>query len=244
MFLPPAAPSSTARARTLDPEPVHKWAEEGFAVVGIPAHASSPDTLGQTVRTAVKALEEASECTTKDKFAVFGARRCRLCLEPKGCLGPQLTSSCLISAVYDPAIVEPLCQCLSSLPESQHQICVLTSHGGLVPSDCTVPSIEHIFPSAADSSTAPDLSCPVPDDNYDPYTERRRSYEYLRSDGKPASAFAVLPEYGTDVYDHSAASLAHTRTLSFLKPRIGGPWFDLERVRPRRNRFCDVRLSY
>ena len=116
----------------------------------------------------------------------------------------------------------------------QQQLRVLASYGAPVPSTCPIPAIEHTFPSAAGSTTAPDLACPVPDDDYDPYTEQRRSYEYLRTDGAPASAFAVLPEYGDGVYDHSAASLAHTRTLSFLKPRIGGPWFDLERVRLRR----------
>ena len=87
IFLPPVAPSGTARARTLDPEPVHKWAEEGFAVVGIPAGASSPDTVGQTVQTAVEALKEASECTTKDKFAVFGVYQFRVSLSRRAAAG-------------------------------------------------------------------------------------------------------------------------------------------------------------
>ncbi|KAI1431907.1 hypothetical protein GGR50DRAFT_677201 [Xylaria sp. CBS 124048] len=31
-------------------------------------------------------------------------------------------------------------------------------------------------------------------------------------------------------YQHSAASLAHTRTLTFLKPHLNGPYFDLEAI--------------
>ena len=244
MFLPPTAPPGTARALTLDPDPVHKWAEEGFTVVGIPARAASADTLRQTVQSAVEALKGASDCTTKDKFAVFGVCQCPI--PPDGERLPRVLADLELptrSAVYDPATVEPLCQCLSASPDFLQQICILASYGSLVSSGCAIPTIEHTFPSAASATTAPDLACPVPDDDYDPYTERRRSYEYLRSDGAPASAFAVLPEYGDNVYDHSAASLAHTRTLSFLKPRIGGPWFDLERVRLRRARGPSIALN-
>ena len=87
MFLPPAASPGTARARTLDPDPVHKWAEEGFAVLGIPAGASSPEALGQTVQRAVGALRDANECTTKDRFAVIGVCQSRASLSRRASAG-------------------------------------------------------------------------------------------------------------------------------------------------------------
>jgi carboxymethylenebutenolidase len=38
----------------------------------------------------------------------------------------------------------------------------------------------------------------------------------------------VLPAH--DTYVSSAAAVAHTRTLSFIKPLLGGPYFDLESI--------------
>ena len=114
---------------------------------------------------------------------------------------------------------------------------MLSSYGGKVPSSCPIPYIEHLFPSSS-LEEPPPLTCPELDDDFDPYAETKRSYTYPPPSGSASGgkgigtqrAFAVLPEYGDRTYDHSAAALAHTRTLQFLKPRIGGPWFDLERV--------------
>ncbi|KAF7330791.1 hypothetical protein MVEN_02418300 [Mycena venus] len=52
--------------KPLDPEPVQKWAEEGFAVVGITGHGSVSDNL----KTAVDGLLNLKELDTRDKFAV------------------------------------------------------------------------------------------------------------------------------------------------------------------------------
>lgn len=38
----------------------------------------------------------------------------------------------------------------------------------------------------------------------------------------------VLP--GNEAYDKRNAGIAHTRSLTFLKPLLGGPYFDLEAV--------------
>ncbi|KAI0884015.1 uncharacterized protein GGS22DRAFT_166666 [Annulohypoxylon maeteangense] len=43
-----------------------------------------------------------------------------------------------------------------------------------------------------------------------------------------AKSFFVIPAH--EDYDDSSASVAHSRTLSFLKPLVGGPHFDLEKV--------------
>ncbi|KAK8132213.1 carboxymethylenebutenolidase [Apiospora kogelbergensis] len=41
------------------------------------------------------------------------------------------------------------------------------------------------------------------------------------------------PAFAVPAHEHfhaSSASVAHTRTLAFLKPLVGGPWFDLEKI--------------
>lgn len=44
---------------------------------------------------------------------------------------------------------------------------------------------------------------------------------------------AKAPSFAIPADEHfhaSSASVAHTRTLSFLKPLMGGPYFDLEKI--------------
>lgn len=43
-----------------------------------------------------------------------------------------------------------------------------------------------------------------------------------------AGDFFTIPSHGN--FNANAAGLAHTRTLTFLKPILGGPYFDLEAV--------------
>ena len=50
-----------------------------------------------------------------------------------------------------------------------------------------------------------------------------KEYYYPKSQGQWFSAG------GTD-FDYSADSVAHTRNLHFLKPKMGGPYFDLEEI--------------
>lgn len=43
-----------------------------------------------------------------------------------------------------------------------------------------------------------------------------------------AGDFFVIPSHPN--FNANAAGLAHTRTLTFLKPLLGGPYFDLEAI--------------
>jgi carboxymethylenebutenolidase len=74
MFLPASA-DLNPRAQDdngLDPDPIQKWAEEGFAVVGV---TSSPSdwSLEEALDKGVNVLLTAKELDTKHKFAVIGA---------------------------------------------------------------------------------------------------------------------------------------------------------------------------
>lgn len=78
------------------------------------------------------------------------------------------------------------------------------------------------------------LACPVPDPEYNPTGLKSQIYEYIHSDKEidlENVKWSLLPNYGDKIYDHGIANLVHSRSLAFLKPRIGGPWFDLEKVR-------------
>lgn len=72
-FLPPTSDLSPRKGgdKPLDPEPVQKWAEEGFAVIG--AVASSPEfSVEDALSRGIEALLSLKELDTNDKFAVIG----------------------------------------------------------------------------------------------------------------------------------------------------------------------------
>lgn len=63
-----------ASTRPLDPEPIQKWAEEGFAVVGVTPDGDPSDSrsIGDKLHRAVEALVNLKELTTPGKIAVLG----------------------------------------------------------------------------------------------------------------------------------------------------------------------------
>ncbi|KAJ7781662.1 NTF2-like protein [Mycena metata] len=71
VFLPPDSAlnlsSKTGEDKPLDPEPVQKWAEEGFAVVGI---ITGHGSVAANLEAAVDALLKLKELDIRDKFAI------------------------------------------------------------------------------------------------------------------------------------------------------------------------------
>ncbi|KAH7312120.1 hypothetical protein BKA65DRAFT_161040 [Rhexocercosporidium sp. MPI-PUGE-AT-0058] len=58
--------------KTLDPEPLQKWAEEGFAVAEVRVDADAgADTVSESCGQAIKALTELTQCTPKEKFGLI-----------------------------------------------------------------------------------------------------------------------------------------------------------------------------
>lgn len=131
--------------------------------------------------------------------------------------------------MYDPELIEAVTAAVSDATQLA-SICLLVSFCGPVPESCKTACVEHVYPIPGQMNMEDALACPVPDPNFNPLTETRCSYEYTTASRSP---FSILPQYSDDVYDKGAAALAHTRTLTFLKQKIGGPWFDLERVSRR-----------
>ncbi|KAF9076575.1 hypothetical protein BDP27DRAFT_1313561 [Rhodocollybia butyracea] len=70
-FLPPSSAFNinTDLEKTLDPEPIQKWAEEGFAVVGVTSGGGW--SIEEALTKGIEALLALKELDTKDKFAVY-----------------------------------------------------------------------------------------------------------------------------------------------------------------------------
>ncbi|KAI1361149.1 hypothetical protein F5Y08DRAFT_315576 [Xylaria arbuscula] len=63
---------SSRKAKTLDPLPLKKWAEEGYAVVQlVPGHGEQGWDIATALRRAIEALEKLETCNVKDRFGLI-----------------------------------------------------------------------------------------------------------------------------------------------------------------------------
>ncbi|THV05373.1 NTF2-like protein [Dendrothele bispora CBS 962.96] len=176
-FLP--SPSSYAiktGEKSLDPEPVQKWAEEGFAVLGVTDIGSGSGWSVQDAFTkGIDALLNLKELDTKDKFAVY---------------------------VYDPEILSMV---LSTLPTDPRLVCLVCI--GSPTSVPIVPAFVHSFANA------------LPPAKAETVTVHRYNH---------TSPHFILPQAAD--YEPGSATVAHSRTLVFLRKMLGGPVFDIEAI--------------
>ena len=70
VFLPPKDPLDVPTHTTLDPEPVLKWAEEGFAVAAVTI--SDEIDLSESINKSIAALKAHQHVDVKDKFGFIG----------------------------------------------------------------------------------------------------------------------------------------------------------------------------
>ena len=71
IFLPdPSKLGPNTEAKVLDPEPVMKWAEEGFAVAGVTVSESGPD-FKLIFRQCCETLSELHQVNNKETFGVL-----------------------------------------------------------------------------------------------------------------------------------------------------------------------------
>lgn len=75
LILTPESYTSRTDRKTLDPEPIQKWAEESFVVVNvtIPEHAlkAGEADLQACLESGIKALKSSPECTDSDKLGLI-----------------------------------------------------------------------------------------------------------------------------------------------------------------------------
>ncbi|OAX82049.1 hypothetical protein ACJ72_03606 [Emergomyces africanus] len=188
---------------TVDPPPLQKWAEEGYAVakVQIPATAAATDGFSvlSAVQQGLEALKGLVECDVKDKFGLIATN--------------VLYKYIYIYILYDARILtsEDMVS-LSSIPE----IVGIASYGADVAiySNNSKQPAKVLLHLSGNGITA---ATPTADDHL-------KIYKY--PDAK--SPNFVIPQHAHFI--PSTAAVAHTRTLSFLKGKIGGPLFDIEAI--------------
>ena len=200
IFLPDPAHVDLADqsiAKSLDPDPITKWAEEGFAVVAITGSDEVP-SAAQALGEAVEALQALEQVDIKQKFAVIG--------EHHGDVSLKLFLF-YFHLVYDPKVVYAVSEIVAKEP----LIAAFVGYGSFPAPTCsTVPIMLHLTANAL-----------KPTDYLLDQSTTKHSYP-------TSSTFFVLPK--TTHYDPGSASLAHSRTLVFLRKSLGGPFFDLEAI--------------
>ncbi|PGG97073.1 hypothetical protein AJ79_09346 [Helicocarpus griseus UAMH5409] len=174
---------------TLDPPPLQKWAEEGYAVVEvrIPSTSESGFSIVSAIQHGQGALRDLPECDIKDRFGLI---------------------------LYDAALLSN--EDAASISNIQEIIAIVLyggSGGGASSShDHKASRLLHL-----PGKSVPGPAAASPSDNL---------VIHKYPDAK--SANFVIPQHAEFI--PSAAAVAHTRTLSFLKSKVGGPIFDLEAI--------------
>ncbi|OJD26828.1 hypothetical protein ACJ73_01797 [Blastomyces percursus] len=176
---------------TLDPPPLQKWAEEGYAVVEVrvsaretadaDATASGFSALG-SIQLGLEALKGLAECDVMDRFGII---------------------------VYDANILSN--EDITAFSRIQ-EIAGIVAYGA----DAVTGLIQEAKPVL--------LHLPGKDTGTTVTATTQTIHKY--QDAK--SPNFVIPQHADFI--PSAAAVAHTRTLSFLKSKIGGPLFDLEAI--------------
>ncbi|KNG46587.1 carboxymethylenebutenolidase [Stemphylium lycopersici] len=183
-----------ASEKYLDPPPLQKWAEEGFAVVQLLVPGKVEDGGEFPLQKALDVLRSCEGCDfDKGVGLISYISRTPYYVEEKACDTPEIKA--------------------------------LISYGGrkftsLSSTNATPPQLIHASgPPATHRRESSSESVGI--------VPQGRVKMYRYEDAKKDSGW-VLP---SDVNYHKRnAGIAHTRSLTFLKPLLGGPYFDLEAV--------------
>ncbi|KIW15885.1 hypothetical protein PV08_05935 [Exophiala spinifera] len=169
------------------PSHLVKWAEEGYAVVGIEERAFSSSRASMLLALAVDALAHCEKC------------------DPKGTIG---------LVAYIPTLWNKIAPAVANAPEVVAAITYANASdvsAGLAWAG-EVPLLQQIT-----GTDGPRDSKKQADDSPRPYYYPDiKSYEF-------ATPFSPSFHYNRE-------ALSHTRNLTFLKPLMGGPYFDLETI--------------
>ncbi|KAK4040685.1 hypothetical protein C8A01DRAFT_15497 [Parachaetomium inaequale] len=174
--------------KTLDPPPLQKWAEEGYAVAQI--LVSGESNVADHLRTATAELEKLPECSG-DKMGLV--------------------------AMLD-----------ESTPDHQPLLDAIRAHQKIVTSV--------FYGSCPDGELGVPVLAHLPSNTKAPRAGGGEGARGLTAHTYPAAArFFAIPAHAD--YRASAAAVAHTRSLAFLKPLMGGPYFDLEAIWEEHTRY-------
>ncbi|QRV82006.1 carboxymethylenebutenolidase [Ceratobasidium sp. AG-Ba] len=191
----------------LDPPPIQKWAEEGFAVLAI--HCSGVETWDTAFSGALVELKGKAE-TRGERFVYESA----LSAEIAGLREfPEISSMVLYLDQPD-------------LPPAGARIRPQLRHVSTFGPSVGQPLVQDTIDKA---DTPEKLGNPITTYEY------VRSGVGLKS-GLPQRPSSFVYPSAPD-YNHTYAALAHTRTLTFLRTHTGGPIFDIEAIWEAHTRF-------
>ncbi|KAJ5679920.1 hypothetical protein N7462_008164 [Penicillium macrosclerotiorum] len=170
--------------KSLDPEPLLKWAEESFAVVQITLDAGQDLTeLRKAITQAREGLTSLPACDSDSSFGVliYGAQEDYL---------PGFNDAVREIVACESRLAAVVCFDEWHLGDSKPTLLHVSGAGDQITST-QGKQIQHVYPQAS----SPGFMVP----------------------GHPD--FII-----------TAAGVAHTRSLTFLKKHLGGPYFDLEQI--------------
>ncbi|KEF63568.1 carboxymethylenebutenolidase [Exophiala aquamarina CBS 119918] len=159
-----------------------KWAEEGYAVVGIEERALATGASA-SLKAATEALSKCEKC------------------EPKGKVG---------LVAYDPILWNITTEFLAEVPE----VVVAITYG-----------------DASDQKTLAQTQIPVLQQLAGgELATRQRTTDILSTYFYPDVQSYQFATPFSESFHYNTEALSHTRNLTFLKPIMGGPYFDLEYI--------------
>ncbi|KAI5922946.1 hypothetical protein F4810DRAFT_710984 [Camillea tinctor] len=187
-------------AATLEPPPQKKWAEEGYAVVQL-VFSGTVGGEGEGKEGEETKGGEGLDVAGALDAAVEALRKLEECDGVEKGVGVIVFGT---PSLYPPPFT-PLLQTAFSNP-LRHLSCSISFSPAWALGSASQPALLHL-PSATPWSPA--------------------AYPHTQAHRYP-SPFSPLP-WDRD-FRYASACLAHTRSLAFLKPLLGGPYFDLEGV--------------
>jgi carboxymethylenebutenolidase len=235
----------------LDPPPAQKWAEEGFCVMSIlitgDIHQNQSEGEGvnldwaKIISNCIAELEQKTELEAGKKYGLIGTFTV--------CSLPLYFGwfKCLL--VYEANFVEGILPHAVATPK----LCCIVTYANLeLASVLPRPLMQHIYSLGPRDSIAPQLSVQDTDnwsdiDSPGNITSPITTYRYILPDQTASSSGTAASLSTTPLqsfihpsspnYNHTYSTLAHTRTLTFLREQIGGPIFDIEAIWEAHTRF-------
>lgn len=129
-------------SEALDPVPIQKWAEEGYAVVEIKGSKGSNWNASEDVKKGIEILIVLPECDVKDKFGVIGGFEIEV-----------TRVSLIISTVYSASSLVNE-KVTTAITDNLNDVAGIVSFGAFAPK-VTVPLLQHLVeaPSPKDAGS-------------------------------------------------------------------------------------------
>ncbi|KAF2874971.1 dienelactone hydrolase-like protein [Massariosphaeria phaeospora] len=192
--------------KSVDPPPLQKWAEEGFAVVQLQVPGKAEDGGEFPLQRAIEILRGCKGCDQEQGFGLISYL------------------SRIPFYVAEAAYLSPDIKAIISY--TGHKFTTINTSASSGP-----PQLLHISGPVTPRRESCSIVPPDPDQDASSSSPKPspegivKSHRYI--DATTDSAW-ILP--ADEDYHSASASLAHTRSLAFLKPLLNGPYFDLEAV--------------